>query len=769
MTGKGRIRVEVTGIVQGVGFRPFVYRLALSLALGGWVRNTGRGIEMEVEGEACALQRFQAALKSEAPPLAVISSLMVSHLPTTGGAGFAILQSSGSGDGGEVPPDSDVCADCLAELWDPTNRRYLYPFINCTNCGPRYSIITGIPYDRAATTMASFVMCADCQREYHDPGHRRFHAQPNACAVCGPQLSLCDAKGVKLSGDPLALALAALQSGAILAIKGVGGYHLAVDACNQAAVARLRSRKHRDQKPFALLLPDLEAVRRLARLDQTEARLLAGPERPVVLLPKLAQHPVAPQVAPGNDWFGVMLPSTPLQHLLFKDGTGPLVMTSGNLSDHPIVFRDAEALERLSGIADLFLTHDREIHTRSDDSVLRVFGGEPLFLRRSRGYVPRGIKLPAELPRVLALGGELKNAFCLTRGDNAFMSQHIGDLKNAQTLASLEEGVAHLGRLLQIEPELVVHDLHPDYLSTGLAQTLPLPRLAVQHHHAHLASCMAENGLEGEAIGVIFDGTGYGPDGTVWGGEFLVGGYLGFQRRGHLSQLRMPGGDAAVKEPYRMAIAALYPVFGEELFAQGIAVLERVSPAHRSLFLHMLQRGINSPLTSSCGRLFDAVAALLGIRAEVSYEGQAAIELEALAERGEAGAPYRYLVHDRECYELDLVPCLAEICGDLARGREKADIAAAFHLTLCRAVSDVCARVRCESGLERVVLSGGVFQNRLLTEQLSGLLCANGFQVFCHRLVPPNDGGLALGQAAIAGASWRAGKLVNGAKENICA
>ncbi|HJV36034.1 carbamoyltransferase HypF [Geomonas sp.] len=781
-TERERAAIEVTGIVQGVGFRPFVYRLAQRLRLAGWVRNTGRGVDIEVEGDSEAVRSFPIALKEEAPPLAVISSLSVATLAPKGENGFAIFESAGTAAGGEVPPDCEVCDDCLAELFDPSNRRYLYPFINCTNCGPRYSIITGIPYDRPVTTMAPFAMCPECLGEYHDPGHRRFHAQPNACPVCGPRLRLCDGSGQELEGDPLYLTQQALRSGEVVAIKGVGGFHLAVDACNEAAVRRLRERKHRDEKPFALLVPDLDAVRRIAHCGETEARLLMGTERPVVLLPKLAGNTVAPQVAPHNHWLGIMLPSNPLQHLLFKDQPGPLVMTSGNLSGEPIVYREEEAFSRLSGIADLFLTHNREIKTRSDDSVIRVFRGEPLFLRRSRGYVPRAVRLPSEQPAVLAVGGELKNAFCLTRGDRAFMSQHIGDLTNTVTVASLEENVEHLEKLLEIEPQLVAHDLHPDYLSTAVAQRVDLPRVAVQHHHAHLASCMAENGLDGEAIGVIFDGTGYGLDGAIWGGEFLVGGYHGFQRRGHLSYLRLPGGDAAVKEPYRMAIAALHGVFGDQLFEQGLPVTELVEPAQRGILLKMIERGINSPLTSSCGRLFDAVAALIGVRTHVNYEGQAAMELEALAERAEVKKPYPYLIHDGsdkggtggiasgsanvalvtpphcypppECLQVDFLPAIAAICEDLAHGRDLAEMAAAFHLTLTHAVVDVCGRLRSESGLDRVVLSGGVFQNRLFTESVADKLEEGGFKVFCHRLVPPNDGGLALGQAMVAAAQW---------------
>ena len=751
MINRQRASLEVDGIVQGVGFRPFVYRLAGRYGLSGWVRNTGRGVQIEVEGNGLDLDAFCRAVREEAPPLSVISALTVQPLTPDGASGFLILESAKLSKGGEVSPDCEVCEDCLAEMFDPRDRRHRYPFINCTNCGPRYSIITGIPYDRPATTMAPFAMCDDCLAEYHDPLNRRFHAQPNACPVCGPRLKLLDVTGAALPGDPLSETLSALALGMTIAVKGVGGYHLAVDACSEAAVARLRQRKKRDEKPFALLVADLDAVRRIAHCSDSEGRLLSGVERPIVLLRKRQGNPVSRLVAPDNGWFGVMLPGNPLQHLLIRGVGSPLVMTSGNLSDEPIAYREGDALARLSGIADLFLTHNREIHTRTDDSVLRVSLGEPLFLRRSRGYVPRGVNLPARQPSVLAVGAELKGTVCLTRGARGYLSQHIGDLKNAATLACLEETVGHLGRLLEVSPEAVAYDLHPDYLSTRFAESLALPRIGVQHHHAHMASCMAENGLDGELIGVILDGTGYGEDGAIWGGEFLLGGYGGFERRGHFSYLRMPGGDAAVREPYRMAISALYGCFGAELFGQPVPFLAAVSPQERSIFLKMLERGINSPLTSSCGRLFDAVSALIGVRTVISYEGQAAIELEALAERGTPSGPYPFLVRTTDCHRIDFSPTVAAICADLAGKRAPADVARGFHLTVARGILEVCSRIREESGATRVVLSGGVFQNRLLTEEAALLLADAGFKPYCHRLVPPNDGGLALGQAVIAG------------------
>ncbi|KAF0220790.1 MAG: hydrogenase maturation protein [Geobacteraceae bacterium] len=758
-----RIRLEIEGIVQGVGFRPFVYRLADMHSLTGWVRNTPAGVLLEAEGDENALNLFLLGIEREAPPLAVINDIKREDIPPYGGEGFVILASGGGEAGAQISPDSDVCPDCLRELFDPADRRYRYPFINCTNCGPRYSIITGIPYDRPLTTMAVFTMCPDCLSEYENPANRRFHAQPNACPACGPRLRLVDAKGGAVAGDPLDMAISLLKKGNILAVKGTGGYHLAVDACNEAAVSTLRRRKKRDEKPFALMSPTLGEISRYALCSQTEGRLLAGTERPIVLLKKRDRGPgtgdwrevIATSVAPVNGYFGAMLPSTPLHHLLLKDNFIALVMTSGNLSDEPISYRDDEALERLAEIADFYLSHDREIQTRTDDSVIRVFLGNPLFLRRSRGYVPRGILLPFRQQNVLAVGAELKSTICLTRGDKGFMSQHIGDLQNAATLRSLEETVTHLSRVLEIKPEVVAHDLHPDYLSTGYAADIPdLPKVAVQHHHAHMASCMAENGLEGDAIGVVFDGTGYGLDGETWGGEFLLGDYRGFQRMGHFHYVPMPGGDAAVREPFRMALSYCYETYGEEAFTHPLPFLASIDEHERKLYCRMLERRINSPLTSSCGRLFDAVAAIMGLRNSISYEGQAAIELEALAEKGRLTWNYPYAIVKRDnMLVADFRLMIAALVQDLLAGDAGADAALRFHDTLAAVTADICGKIRRESGVERVVLSGGVFQNKLLSERIYALLQERNFQVYTHRLVPPNDGGLALGQAVIAGHS----------------
>ncbi len=710
---------------------------------------------LEIQGDEECLRAFLDDLREKAPPLAVITSIRHEEIPLLEEPAFTILASGGGENSIQIAPDGDVCPDCLRELFDPEDRRYRYPFINCTNCGPRYTIITGVPYDRPFTTMAPFPLCPLCRAEYQNPLDRRFHAQPVACPVCGPRLDLLDAGGGRVAGAPLDMAIALLREGKILALKGLGGYHLAVDACNADAVRQLRVRKKRDEKPFAVMSSCVSEVAGYALFDRTEQRLLEGPEKPIVLLRKRQGNPIAPLVAPANGYFGVMLPSTPLHYLLLQGNFPALVMTSGNLSDEPIAYRDDDARERLAGIADFFLGHDRGIHTRTDDSVIRVFQGNPIFLRRSRGYVPRAIALPSSQRSVLAVGAELKGTVCLTRVDRAFLSQHIGDLQNDAVLRSLQETVDHLQRILSIRPEVVAHDMHPDYLSTVYAQDLSgLTRIPVQHHHAHLASCMAENGLEGEAIGVIYDGTGYGTDGTIWGGEFLVGGYNSFRRRGHFRQVPMPGGDAAVREPFRMALAHLHAAFGERLFDLPLPFLGVIAAEHRKLFMSMLEKRINSPLTSSCGRLFDAVAALVGMRDRVSYEGQAAIELEALAEESDTSQIYPYAVEEqRDVATVDFSPMFRALVRDVEEGRASSALARGFHNTIAVATAEVCGVIRRESGMDRVILSGGVFQNKLLTEKILSLLTERGFQVFIQRLVPPNDGGLALGQAIIAGRS----------------
>ena len=727
-----RIRIRLRGIVQGVGFRPFVYNLATQLELAGWVLNSSAGLTAEAEGAADAVERFLGAVTKEPPPLAWIQETEVVELAPAGESSFAIRESlEETGEFALISPDVATCADCLRDLRDPNNRRHRYPFTNCTNCGPRYTIVRDIPYDRPNTTMAKFALCADCRREYEDPADRRFHAQPNACPVCGPSLSATVEEVVER-----------LTRGEIVALKGLGGFHLACDARNEAAVQRLRTRKRRSGKPFAVMCRDMTAVERVCMVTDAERELLASPQHPIVILAGRGVTPEA--VAPGNRTLGAMLPYTPLHHLLF-DGApyDALVMTSGNLSEEPIVVSNEEAIERLAGVADFFLLHDRDIFMRTDDSVARVMEGRPRLLRRSRGYAPRTIDLTLDLPELLACGGELKNAFCLTKGRHAILSQHIGDLENYETLVFFEETLANLKKLFRVEPRAAAHDLHPQYLSTKYALGLPLEKIGVQHHHAHIASCMAENGLQGEVIGVALDGTGYGTDGCIWGGEFLVAGYGGFVRRAHFRYVPMAGGDAAVREPWRMALAYWLDTFGEGTPEALCGVPEERTGVVR----RMIATNFNTVQTSSCGRLFDAVAALAGVRREINFEGQAAIELEAVADGAETRR-YGFEIGGGEPWQIDFRPMIAEIVKDSGA----ATIAARFHNTLAAAIAETCGRLRRQTGNARVCLSGGSFQNLRLLHTTCELLGEAGFEVYLHEQVPPNDGGVALGQAAVAAA-----------------
>jgi hydrogenase maturation protein HypF len=769
MSDRVRTGVRVEGVVQGVGFRPFVYSLATGLGLAGRVGNDVDGVFAEVEGSAEAVAKFLVLLVQEAPPLARIERISTRSLGLTGDITFVIAPSQAEGQRRTlVSADSATCADCLGELADPANRRFRYPFINCTNCGPRFTIVRDVPYDRALTTMSDFAMCGSCAAEYHNPADRRFHAQPVCCPDCGPRLSL-EAAGAELpadmpAGDPISAAAAMLRAGKIAAVKGLGGYHLMVDAGNAAAAAALRARKHREDKPFALMVPDLATARALCAVDDAAERLLASARRPIVLLPRRpgADRLIAPAVAPGNRQLGLMLPYTPLHHLLLETVAGPVVATSGNVSDEPIAFRDAEARSRLAGIADAFLVHDRSIHIRTDDSVVRAAGGRDSVLRRSRGYVPEPLTVSVTFPRpVLACGGELKNTFCLAKGGRAFVSHHIGDLENAETLRSFTEGIEHFRRLFDIEPEVVAHDLHPDYLSSKYATALDgVDLLGVQHHHAHVASCLADNGEAGPVIGVAFDGTGYGSDGTIWGGEFLIADLTRFERAGYLDPVPMPGGAAAIRQPWRMAaayLAASYPVGlpGE------LAVRQRHEQQWAPV-LRMAQRGINSPVTSSAGRLFDAVAALLGVRDTVNYEGQAAIELEQLADPAERGSYLARVTGLAGGASSDPTPLLVSgadlvrrAADDLVAGVATSAIAARFHNAVAAAIVTVCAQLREQTGLGIVALSGGVFQNLLLTGRVVTGLTESGFRVLQHSRVPCNDGGISLGQAVVAGARDR--------------
>jgi hydrogenase maturation protein HypF len=721
-----RIRrdVRVDGVVQGVGFRPYVHALATRLRLAGRVGNDVAGVFVEVEGAPDAVGEFLRALERDAPPLAHIEHVRVSEAAPSGAAGFEIARSDAAGVRSTlVSADSATCADCLRELFDPADRRYRYPFVNCTNCGPRFTIVRDVPYDRPLTTMAGFDMCGPCRAEYDDPGDRRFHAQPTCCPDCGPRLSLAAA------ADPLADAVRRLRNGEVLAVKGLGGYHLAVAAFHPNAAATLRARKHREDKPFAVMTADVDQARELCVVDEQSLSDLTGRRRPIVLMPRRDGAPIAAAVAPGNRYLGVMLPYTPLHHLLLRDLGQPIVLTSGNLSEEPIVYRDAAPL---AGIADAVLDHDRPIHIRTDDSVVRAGA----LLRRSRGYAPEPVTLarPCRRP-VLACGAELKNTFCLAKDSHAFVSHHIGDLENLQTYRSFTEGVEHFSRLFEIAPKVVAHDLHPEYLSTKYALGLDgVELVGVQHHHAHIASCLADNRESGPVIGVAFDGTGYGPDGTIWGGEFLIASLQDYERIGHLAPVPMPGGAAAIRQPWRMAAAYL-----------GDAV-EGWRPEWATV-VAMAAKGVNSPSTSSAGRLFDAAAALLGVRDEINYEGQAAVELEQLADPNVAdGYPVRVdglIVHG--------VDLLHGIVADRTAGIEPPVMAARFHNGVAAAILAGCRQARDRSGLGAVALSGGVFQNVLLTTRTVNLLADNGFRVLTHRRVPTNDGGISLGQAAIAG------------------
>ena len=863
-----RMAVRVEGIVQGVGFRPFVYALAARLGLVGHVGNDVDGVFAEAEGSPAAVAEFLRALEQDAPPLARVERVSADTMTPAGTASFTIVPSDPGGRRRTlIAADTATCADCLRELTDRADRRFRYPFINCTNCGPRFTIVRDVPYDRPLTTMAGFPMCEQCAAEYRDPANRRFHAQPTCCPACGPQLTLLDATRKPFSGItlrrvsqpatdpataldgatqpadalsvaregksfadatlagtasdpaahgtsapdlPLIAAAALLREGRIVAVKGVGGYHLAADAASEAAVATLRARKHREDKPFAVMVADVAAASRLCVVDETAASLLEGYARPIVLLPRLPDADVAASVAPGNRQLGIMLPYTPLHHLLLAAAARPLVLTSGNVSDEPIAYRDEDALERLGGIADAFLTHDRAIHIRTDDSVARAVRGRPMLVRRSRGYVPEPLTVRCGFPRpVLACGAELKNTFCLAKEHRAFVSHHVGDLENAETLRSFTEGIEHFARLFDITPEVVAYDLHPEYLSTKYALDLDgVDLVGVQHHHAHIASCLADNGIDGSTsgpvIGVAFDGTGYGTDGTIWGGEFLIATLADFQRAGHLAPVPMPGGAAAIRQPWRMAGAYLDelasadstdrthtadpgrhvgrtrtadpaglanpavptgappPVRVREAAGNpgiaGLAVARR-NAARWDTVVAMARRRVNAPLTSSAGRLFDAVAAILGVRDQISYEGQAAIELEQLADPGETRT-YRARIETApvEAGEPFLVrgaDMVAAAVGDLTLGVPAELIAARFHNGVAALIEEGCVLLREQHGLTTVALSGGVFQNLLLLGRTVTRLEAQGFTVLTHSRVPCNDGGISLGQAVVAAARDR--------------
>jgi hydrogenase maturation protein HypF len=757
-------RIEVRGTVQGVGFRPWIYRLASEEGICGRVRNDARGVTIEAFGRPDALRSFLRRIETDAPPAARVREVSAEAIAPEEGGGFEIEPSRADGERGvSIPPDLATCPECLREVFDPANRRHRYPFTNCTHCGPRFTIARDIPYDRGATTMAAFPMCPRCQAEYENPLDRRFHAQPNACPACGPRLRLVSAteRGpaeAVATADPIVAAAARLREGAIVAVKGLGGFHLACDATAKMAVRRLRERKKRDEKPFAVMVPDLAAARRLAALDDAEARLLESVERPIVLARRQLGSELASEVAPGSPLVGLLLAYTPLHHLLLAEAGRPLVMTSGNLSEEPMAAKDAEALERLAGIADLFLLHDREIENRCDDSVARVIAGAPVVLRRARGYVPRAVRLrrPVAHP-VLACGAHLKNAFCLAAGDQAWLGPHLGDLDNLEACRSFEEQLTRLERFLGVKPELVAHDLHPDYFSSAYAQRRPeVRKLAVQHHHAHVAAAMAEHGLEGPVLGLAWDGTGYGTDGTAWGGELLLARYDGFERLGTLRPLRLAGSDQAIREVWRIALAALDDAFEGRPPLESLPLFARIPPRDVSVIRQMIARDVHAPWAHGAGRYFDALGSVGLVRTRSSYEGQVALEWNLVAQEGEAGTyPFELDERGGSPAQADLRPLVRAAVEDLVRGAAPGRVSARFHNAMADVAAALVRLAARQQGRWPVVLSGGCFQNAWLAEGVKRRL-QDTFEVYLHREIPPGDGGIALGQAVVADALARA-------------
>lgn len=757
-------RYKITGIVQGVGFRPFVYNMAKRLGLNGFVLNDSGGVTIEAEGATGVLAEFENGLKTKYPPRAKIFSFHSESIPLKNYTAFSIRLSDDA-EARTVPisPDIAVCPDCEKELLSPEDRRYGYPFINCTNCGPRFTIIKNVPYDRPYTTMSKFRLCPECRKEYEDPANRRFHAQPNACSACGPALDLyknnpmCrrDAKYCVSTQDIIGESCRLLKKGFILAIKGIGGYYLACDASNEKAVAKLRKRKIREDKPFAVMVPDMKAAEKLCKINSVEKEILTGPERPVLLLRKKTDTGLASSVAPLQKYLGLLLPYTPLHRLIMERYKKPLVMTSANTSDEPIAYKDKDAFERLGTIADYFLTHNREIHMRCDDSVARVVDGGIYPLRRSRGYAPQPLRMPRPFSRqILACGAELKNTFCLTKGDYAYLSHYIGDLDNPAVFRSFEEGIGHFKRLFDVKPEFIAHDMHPEYFSTKYAMKIKgVPRMAVQHHFAHIAACMADNNiLEENCIGIAFDGTGYGLDGAIWGGEFILVKNNKFSRIGQLEYVPLLTGEKAIKEPYRMALSYLFKVYGQDYVRHLPPALTGIVKSALKNLMIAYEARLNSPLTSSAGRLFDAVAALTGIRQAVNYEAQAAIEMEMLADEDvktsypfvisgdavEAGGPY---------YNISVDETIKAVLYDLHRGVSPETIGGKFHNTAARIIAETAEKAMTAYGVDRVVLSGGVFQNALLLNKALALFRRRGIKCFIHRQSPPNDGCISLGQA----------------------
>ncbi len=755
---KIRENIIIRGIVQGVGFRPFIHKLVRHYNLSGWIINSNQGVEIEVEGEEEEIKDFLKDIKIKLPPLARIEEIEVKLLPLIGYQDFLIKKSEIRKSNGLVlvSPDICICKDCLEELFNPQDRRFRYPFINCTNCGPRFTIIQDIPYDREKTTMQKFRMCTSCKSEYETIDNRRYHAQPNACNLCGPQVSLYNRKGRKIEGtEPIEEAKKYLKEGKIGAIKGLGGFHLACDATNNQAVLRLRDFKKREDKPFALMSFNLEQIRQYCLIEEAEIALLESRARPIVLLKKKENSRISPLVAPRNQCLGVMLPYTPLHYLLLQGDFLALVMTSGNFGDEPILFDNQEVVEKLEGVADFFLLYNREIFNRCDDSVVKIINQEMVFFRRSRGYVPEPIVLDKEIKEVLAVGGELKNTIALSQGRYVFPSQYLGNLQSADTYEFFKESIQKLKRILKINPRIVACDLHPDYLSTKYAEEIGkqkgLEIVKIQHHYAHIVSCMAENRVKGRVIGVAYDGAGWGEDNYIWGGEFLLADFQGYSRIGHLKYFPLPGGEKAIKEPWRMAYSYLYSIYGSSIHQLSLDFIQRNNSSLYHLLEKMIDQQINSPLTSSCGRLFDAVASLIGIRDKISYEGQAVIEMEALCQEG-IKEGYSYLWERvGNLFLISPEDIFREIVTDLKQGVNQAILATKFHNTVANFTVSLCVKIREETQLNQVALSGGVFQNRYLSERIINQLKEKGFQVYFQRKVPPNDGGISLGQAVIAG------------------
>lgn len=792
-----RAQISIRGIVQGVGFRPFVFNLAMSMGMNGYVLNSSNGVIIDIEGRH--IDTFIKNVLSSPPILARIKDFEVVTLQPLGYENFTIKESLNDKGITLIPPDISICNDCLKEIFDSRDRRYLYPFTNCTDCGPRYTIINDIPYDRKNTTMASFIMCPECEREYHTHGNRRFHAQPNACANCGPQITLrvtrhvlrekkedSDETDIILSGaKAIKETVNLLKQGAIVAIKGIGGFHLCCDATNENAVSRLRERKRKSNKPFALMAPDIETIKKFCAVDESEIKTLLSFERPIVLLEKIKNNLIAPSVAPNNKRYGAMLPYTPLHYLLFfypftshlsllTSHFLALVMTSGNLSEEPIVVDNGIALERLKDIADAFLINNRDIYMRTDDSVCIVIKGRPRLVRRSRGYAPMPAEMLYDSPEIIAVGGELKNTFTITKDKYAILSQHIGDVENHETMEFFEETLKNLKKIYKVEPIAVTHDLHPNYLTTRWAINSGLKTIPVQHHHAHIASCMLDNGIDDDVIGISFDGTGYGTDGKIWGGEFMIANLERFIRKGHFKYVLMPGGDMAVKEPWRMAVSYIIDAFGsnyENVF-ELLGFFEKYGERNIKNIITMIKKQINTYLTSSAGRLFDVLSAMIGLCDRVTFEAEAAISLEAICDEMVFDS-YPVNIIDSAPMTVDFSPMIISIVKDINDKLPRNIIASKFHNTISEIIGRVVEKISLSSGIKKVALSGGVFQNRFLLQRALMNLREGGFDVYIHERVPTNDGGISLGQAAIAAKrlsqkiQWGGNEGVGGSKTGL--